>query len=291
MITDAMIKSFLTLARTLNFTNAAKEEYLTQQAVSKHIAKLEEALETPLFYRERGNIRLTDNGRIYHDLFSRYYSEFESTKLFIERISHKKDNVIRIGHLDLLNISEYFSPILNAFTRNYPDIQFIYQSSPDWELPTLLREHKVDCCITFMPEIFSPEKTVCFKIGQATEHLFVAKNHPLAKEDASYLDFKNENVFFSLPPSNNVKFLLERLSAFGFPFDNMIISENMASSCTSIEMGQGVSFAVLPCMLIDPKVFATYPTNTNVDIALTYLIDEERPLMLDFINIAKKVSG
>lgn len=65
MINDLMIKSFLALTDTLNFTNAAKRLYLSQQAVSKHIAKLEDELECQLFpFKGR---YLPDTGR--KDLF------------------------------------------------------------------------------------------------------------------------------------------------------------------------------------------------------------------------------
>lgn len=66
MINDLMIKSFLALTDTLNFTNAAKRLYLSQQAVSKHIAKLEDELECQLFFPFKGRY-LPDTG--WKDLF------------------------------------------------------------------------------------------------------------------------------------------------------------------------------------------------------------------------------
>ena len=42
MISETLVRSFLTLARTKNVTEAARQLYLSQQAVSKHLARLEE---------------------------------------------------------------------------------------------------------------------------------------------------------------------------------------------------------------------------------------------------------
>ena len=66
MINELSIKCFLTLCETLNFTETARVLYMTQQSVSKYIAKLEEDLgfrpATPL----REGLRR----------FARWYKEF-----------------------------------------------------------------------------------------------------------------------------------------------------------------------------------------------------------------------
>ena len=67
---DVMIRSFLTLANTRNFTEAAHQLYFTQQALSKQIAKMEQELNCMLFLRERNNITLTHEGNIYFEAMS-----------------------------------------------------------------------------------------------------------------------------------------------------------------------------------------------------------------------------
>lgn len=42
MINEASIKCFMALCETLSFTEAARQLFMTQQSVSKYIAKLEE---------------------------------------------------------------------------------------------------------------------------------------------------------------------------------------------------------------------------------------------------------
>ncbi|MFB7718078.1 LysR family transcriptional regulator [Nocardia sp. NPDC056100] len=56
------IRAFITVADHLHFGEAADSLGLTQQAVSKRIAKLEESLDTRLLSRTRGGTRLTDEG-------------------------------------------------------------------------------------------------------------------------------------------------------------------------------------------------------------------------------------
>ena len=60
-----LLRSFEAAARALSFTKAAQELHLTQSAVSRQIAQLEESLGVPLFERRHRAIVLTEAGRIF----------------------------------------------------------------------------------------------------------------------------------------------------------------------------------------------------------------------------------
>ena len=59
-----LLRAFEAAARVLSFTKAADELHLTQSAVSRQIAQLEESLGVPLFERRHRAIVLTEAGRI-----------------------------------------------------------------------------------------------------------------------------------------------------------------------------------------------------------------------------------
>ncbi len=59
------LKTFITAARTENFRMAALELFIDQATVSHHMARLEEAVGTPLFQRQGRGVRLTPEGRSY----------------------------------------------------------------------------------------------------------------------------------------------------------------------------------------------------------------------------------
>ena len=62
---------FLTVAETLNFSQAAKQLYLSQAAVSQQIQSLEKELGFPLFVRTRHQVELTEAGRYFYLFLSR----------------------------------------------------------------------------------------------------------------------------------------------------------------------------------------------------------------------------
>ena len=59
------LQSFEAVARYLSATRAAQELCLTQSAVSKQVAQLEETLKNPLFTRIRKRLKLTPAGEMY----------------------------------------------------------------------------------------------------------------------------------------------------------------------------------------------------------------------------------
>ena len=112
MINDLMIKSFLALTDTLNFTNAAKRLYLSQQAVSKHIAKLEDELECQLFFRSRGDISLTPAGKIYFNVFSQYIDNMANATILVRNMTGAAKHKLIIGHLEMLDIRLTLSSVV-----------------------------------------------------------------------------------------------------------------------------------------------------------------------------------
>lgn len=60
------IKSFLSVARTGNFSQAAKERFISQPTISNQMRMLEEELDTKLFLRTSKNTTLTEQGQKFY---------------------------------------------------------------------------------------------------------------------------------------------------------------------------------------------------------------------------------
>ena len=65
MLEDNRVKVFLTVLECGNFTAAAYKLGISQPAVSQNIAELERLLGVQLMERTRGEISLTDDGRLF----------------------------------------------------------------------------------------------------------------------------------------------------------------------------------------------------------------------------------
>jgi DNA-binding transcriptional LysR family regulator len=70
----AFLQGFEAAARTLSFTKAAEELFITQSAVSRQIKALEDNLGLRLFERRSRSLTLTDNGHALSDRHRRLRS-------------------------------------------------------------------------------------------------------------------------------------------------------------------------------------------------------------------------
>jgi DNA-binding transcriptional LysR family regulator len=122
------LQTFITVAEKQSFSEAAEHLYLTQPAVSKRIAALEDELKTRLFDRIGRKISLTEAGRTLLARARTIVLEMEDSKREIANLSGNVAGRLSIGtshHIGLHRIP----PVLRHFTRHYPqvdlDLQFM----------------------------------------------------------------------------------------------------------------------------------------------------------------------
>jgi len=114
-----LIQGFEAAARTLSFTKAAEELYITQSAVSRQMRALEEHLGVALFERRPRSLALTEQGRSLH----------LAAGEFLERLQEATDRLRSNGgapHLTVTTTGGFASlwliPRLRSFTALHPDV-------------------------------------------------------------------------------------------------------------------------------------------------------------------------
>ena len=116
---------FEAAARHENFTRAAEELNVTQPAVSRALAGLEEHLGAQLFLRGKPGARLTESGRMLK-------TAVESAFLQIDRVLHQIEER-RTGKVQVtLSVSTAFTthwlmPRISRFQARFPDVDLRFQ--------------------------------------------------------------------------------------------------------------------------------------------------------------------
>lgn len=120
------LKVFEVVARTSNLTLAASELNVSQSAVSRQIAVLEEYLGVQLFTRERVGVRLTEVGEGYA---RRIGPAFEEIAAATEAITRKySNNVIRLRTYTTLT-ARWLIPRLPRFKAQHPEVEVAITNS------------------------------------------------------------------------------------------------------------------------------------------------------------------
>ena len=145
-----LYKVFYDVCKYGSFSKTAEFTYTTQSAISKSIKKLEDDLETQLFYRNSNGIELTDKGR---ELF--YYVEKSYANLLTaERIMLETENLERgtlnIGLPSHIASFFFFDKIID-FHNKYPNIEMTLISASTGQLLELIDKHEIDIIIDTAP--------------------------------------------------------------------------------------------------------------------------------------------
>ena len=82
MDTQSM-RAFVEVAKTASFSHAAEALHLTQPAISKRIARLEEQLDTRLFDRIGRHVHLTEAGEAFLPRCQRILSDIQDAERLI----------------------------------------------------------------------------------------------------------------------------------------------------------------------------------------------------------------
>ena len=122
---------FLEIAQKEHLTKAAEELHITQPALSRALANLEQELGVKLFERDRKKMRLNENGRILKKSAERIFAELESLR---QQLSDTKDTVsgrLCIGSSFPERDPDFIQECILEFMQLYPDVAINYvQTSP-----------------------------------------------------------------------------------------------------------------------------------------------------------------
>ena len=145
-----LYKVFYHVASTLSFSEASKQLFISQSAVSQSIKVLEKKLNQTLFIRSTKRVQLTPEGEI-------LLKHIEPAMNLIKKGENQllEDNTLnggqlRIGASD--TICRYFLvPFLNEFHKMYPNIHIKVTNRTSIECARLLDNGQVDFIITNYP--------------------------------------------------------------------------------------------------------------------------------------------
>ena len=118
----AALETFLAVAQTGSFSEAADRLHLTQPAVSKRIAALEAAFDARLFDRLGREVRLTEAGAALLPRARALLAELEDARRALEQLSDEIGGTLRLGtshHIGLHRLP----PILRDFQARYPAVE------------------------------------------------------------------------------------------------------------------------------------------------------------------------
>lgn len=140
---DFRLRVFITAAHTLSFTRTAAELFISQPAVSKHIAELESGYKTQLFARRGSRLELTSAGRTLLAAAERIAGEYRRLQYEMSLCASHVEGELRLGAST--TIAQYLLPsILAKFTARFPDVKVSVVSGNSDQIEQALSAQDID---------------------------------------------------------------------------------------------------------------------------------------------------
>lgn len=179
-----LYKVFYHVAATLSFSEASKQLFISQSAVSQSVKVLEKKLNQTLFIRSTKKVQLTTEGEILLKHIEPAINLIQKGENQLLEANTLNGGQLRIGASD--TICRYFLvPYLNRFHKAYPNVHIKVTNQTSIECAHLLANGQVDFIITNYPNsgLLSSQK---FRVINEFSDVFVANQE--------YFPLKGETV-------------------------------------------------------------------------------------------------
>lgn len=187
------LKYFLAVARCLSFTEAARTLFMTQPALSRQIRAMEEELGTRLFVREKKTLKLTPGGSVLYNGLPDFLRQYEGLMSDARNANRGHEGRLRLGILDIYDISGLLPPVVAAFQSRYPQIRLTLERYSLGELPERLYDDRLDIICTYGFSLFDKPDLVTVNVQKFDSCIMLSREHPLAdKPDLKLEDLRQE---------------------------------------------------------------------------------------------------
>lgn len=186
------LKYFLGVAKTLNFSEAARQLCITQSTLSQQVRQLEDELGSPLFIRDSHSVVLTEEGQVLMPLAERTVQDADDCRTRIIDLQKMVTGELRIGLTS--SFSVLFTDTMRDFLKQYPGVKLHVFYKTASELVEMLRNHEVDFYLAFRTAQAQPDvETVT--LFEYPLSVIMRKEHPLAgRKSLSLHDLELQGV-------------------------------------------------------------------------------------------------
>lgn len=289
-----LYKVFYDVAKYGSFSKTAEFTYTTQSAISKSIKKLEDELETKLFYRNNNGIELTEKGR--ELLF--YVEKSYGNLLTAERIMLEAENLERgklnIGLPSHIASFFFFDKIVD-FHNKYPNIEITLMNGSTRALLELLDKHTIDFIIDTGPINTNNKDFDIIKLSTVKYSFICNKNNYNNYKDIKSLkELENIPLILPIEGTSNRKALNEIFHKNNVKPSKVMNIHKSEVILNAVDNNMGIGYIISNIVKDNDKykeikIKETLPT-TDIDVIFNkkFLTNAPKKFIEEYINVEIK---
>lgn len=264
---------------------------MSQPAISRQILALEQELGCPLFERLNRGIVLTANGEMFYDFFERYRGELFDLKLRAKLSLENKKQVLHFGVLNNWDISEILLPVLQDFSKEYPNVKVEVNSYEPRSSQEALQSGKEDVIITIEPKILNIQGIMHAKVADLPRVLiYSTANTPKYERVLTPYDFREEEFLAVAGEDNDYVTDLIRSVCKPYGFTPKIQPVHSTDAMImGVQCGLGVAVTDSWSRALDNPGFAYLHLESTHPLSVVWINENQDPAIDRFVSLLKEV--
>ena len=265
-----LYKVFYHVANTLSFSEASKQLFISQSAVSQSIKVLEKKLNQPLFIRSTKRVQLTPEGEILFKHIEPAMNLIRQGENQLLEANTLNGGQLRIGASDTI-CRYYLVPYLKEFHRRYPNVHIKVTNQTSIACAKLLESGQVDFAITNYPNS-GLSNTQNVRIIREFKDVFVANDEykELKGKTVSLKDLKQFPILMLDRKSTTSEFLHSMFQRHQL---DLVPEIELSSNDLLIDLARiGLGVAFVPDYCIPENEHNLFRVQTEEDLPARQLV-------------------
>lgn len=189
------LQSFVMVCEEKSISEAAEKLYVSKQALSTAIRRLEEEVNAALFVRSRRGMELTMEGEVLYAKATKMLELWEGTKREIIEVREVKGTRLDVG-FSMMSIAYWNKELEERFFRENPSTNLSVENDISVNLREKLNQREIDVMITGT-KTEEPEHYTRILLRKHDAYLIMNENDPLASvERITPLDLQGRHLCF-----------------------------------------------------------------------------------------------
>jgi len=289
------LKYFITIAQTMNFSEAARRYGISQPSISHGIGELEKQLGAPLFIRSRRGVTMTDAGRELLPAALEIVDTAEKAALRIRQLQKGECGSISISALT--TASAVLSKCISEFSKRHPGItpDICFTSARDQTIS--MNDKRFDFHFALREMVPAGEEFE--SIFSHSGHLCIVfpADHPLAHEPLDFKRLKDEK-FIGISELDGPTLYNDIMHVCGkHGYKPNIVCKYDRAEAVLLSVGAGLGISIIPeeiCRVFYSENVA-YTRIPDEEAVRTYVVAWHRnmtnPSAKLFLDVVKDVFG
>lgn len=264
------IEYFIETTKHTSMSKAAEALFISQQALSRCIANMENELGVSLFTRTVKGISLTKDGKYLYNKFAPQIEAFHQT--LNEVTSHYDKKPAKITFCCAPLIFRCLDPtLLFTFQETYPQYLLEVLELSDTECDKYVEEDKSHFGMLAIPENRHGERLDYTHVKTFPLYLFVNKDNPLAKLDkVSFSQLEHEKFLMLDKKSYYQKLVKHYSKKYGFTAQSAFESSDANQLISLVNKGKGIALGL--AQILDTSIYTNVVMVPFDDESITWSI-------------------